>query len=141
MKKYHSRQHHAAPSHRSADRPAVKAPTAQPGSKALTVMPSHASLKLKVLLSPSCVVDDAVARPEHEAADGGHADRPACWRLSRDARSLLSPPGRRPRLTLRSWYPTHPILDSATAIPKQNYIPNQVAVVGPPEFNAVWWPS
>ena len=41
--------------HRSAERPATKAPTAHPGSKALTVMPSQASLKLKVLLSPSWV--------------------------------------------------------------------------------------
>ncbi len=40
---------------RSADRPATNAPTAHPGSRALTVMPSHASLKLKVLLSPSWV--------------------------------------------------------------------------------------
>jgi len=31
--------------HRSADLPAANAPTAQPGSKALTVMPSQASLK------------------------------------------------------------------------------------------------
>ena len=39
--------------HTSANRPARNAPTAQPGSRALTVIPSHASLRAKVLRRPS----------------------------------------------------------------------------------------
>ena len=59
----------------SASRPARNAPTAQPGSSALTVMPSHASLKPKVLLQSFLrAVDDAAVVAEHEAADGGDAD-------------------------------------------------------------------
>ena len=40
---------------RSAERPARNAPSAHPGSSALTVMPSHTSLNAKVLRKPSCV--------------------------------------------------------------------------------------
>ncbi len=39
----------------SASRPAMNAPIAQPGNKALTVTPSPAGLRPNVLRSPSCV--------------------------------------------------------------------------------------
>ena len=39
----------------SANRPARNAPRAQPGSRALTVMPSQTSLRLNVLRRPSWV--------------------------------------------------------------------------------------
>ncbi len=40
---------------RVGDLPARKAPSAQPGNRALTVTPSHASLRLNVLRRPSWV--------------------------------------------------------------------------------------